>query len=170
MISDFQQLLDLNGVQYITEGDGRLIADCPLCSEDGRQSKLTIFPDGNLSCVRFASVGGEELKRHNTEIKKIWQAGSDDADSLTSILFDGTLTLAIRPEGKSCFVQATNCNKVLHIDNFNPTIAAKRTAFVNKLPGYSDEQKNEIREALVELAVRARATQAVIDNVRNREQ
>jgi hypothetical protein len=45
MISDFQQLLDLNGVQYITEGDGRLIADCPLCSEDGRQSKLTIFPE-----------------------------------------------------------------------------------------------------------------------------
>ena len=60
MISDFKQLLDLNDVQYVTEGDGRLITDCPLCSEDGRQSKLTIYPDGNLSCIRFASVGGDD--------------------------------------------------------------------------------------------------------------
>lgn len=148
-----------------TEGNGNRV--CPVCEIEGKTIDLTIFGDERVLCARFASVGGDEQRRHHAEIRKLMGAGTGPNLPLSTTLFEGALTLSVEPHGRSSLVKATNCTSVLHVDTFDPVIAAKRTAFVNKLPDLDDDQRREASQGLLDLAMRTKATNAVTES--NRE-
>jgi DNA polymerase I-like protein with 3'-5' exonuclease and polymerase domains len=133
-LQDFINAFDANKIEYRIETDGSLTLDCPVCAlENKGEGKAKIFPDGGLTCFRFAGIAPTEHKR---EMLSEWELETTSKTSsfMYEEILDGKITFEIgRGERGKQKITARNCDSVLHVDTFNLADSSARVKFLKNL-------------------------------------
>lgn len=162
---EFQKIFDTTSIEYRTETNGVIVADCPVCELEGKgKGKAKIFPDGYHLCLRYS---GTDAYGHKREMLSAWnlQPSLKPSSFMSETALDSKLNIEIeRSERGKQRVTARNCNSVLHIDVFNLADGTARTKFVKNLK-LSEFDASAVTRTLVDLADRFnRVNDAVIDD------
>lgn len=148
------------------EPDGCITFDCPICAESGHIGKrATLYANGAISCVRFASVGGTANHEHCGPIREMLGLSNKPTSTfIEEALLDGKLTFncSLTSRGKVKLI-ARNCDSTLHCDEINIYRAEHRDKFLTKLE-LNDEQRKESNQTLIRLIDRLDKVKAVLDD------
>ena len=148
------------------ETDGSLIFECPVCRADGRPGKMCkLYANGALSCPSVAGIGQKANREHCQPIGEALDLADDQTGAfITKILFDGKLTVECsQAERGKVQLVARNCNSTLNRDVISLDRAKERSDFIKGLPGFDDDQRGEISQALLQLADEHDSVCAAID-------
>lgn len=148
------------------ESDGSIIADCPVCALEGKGAgKLKIFADGSLVCYRFAGVGLDESKKHRQSIFAALGLDEPAPCFISQPMFDGKLTLNVsKAERGRQLVVARNCGAELARDVFDINKMADRNRFVGVLNMFTEDERREVGNMLVQIAGRYERAQAAVED------
>jgi DNA polymerase I-like protein with 3'-5' exonuclease and polymerase domains len=135
-LQQFKDAFDAQVIEYRTETNGTIIADCLTCELEGKgkgKDKAKIFPDGNHVCLRYA---GTDAYEHKSEMRAAWnlEPSVKSTAFMSEAILGGQLTFEIeRGERGRQRVTARNCDSVLHLDTFNLADSSARVKFIKNL-------------------------------------